>query len=217
MRGPGLRVKLEIRRLWRCPRCGYERRAPGWETTVRCHCTAAEPLMQLIESQRRIPAPPQELDLYFNYEPTPEEAAADAVAKAQRAEERRLAEEARQAAEAAAELVPPAPSEKSGSGFGKRSRERPPRPQRPPAPSSTPDVTLRRPEPPVTSADPVASPIPVSEIPEPDALEDDVDNESEVTGEDASASSDSPAPPKKRRRRRGRRSGPRPSEGTPES
>jgi hypothetical protein len=51
MRGPGLKTSLDVRRLWRCPACGYERRADGRLTTVRCQC-AGGPFMQLVGEPR---------------------------------------------------------------------------------------------------------------------------------------------------------------------
>lgn len=55
MRGPGYRNDLDVRRLWRCPSCGNERRLAGDVTTVACHCGSRPTLMELIESQRRTP------------------------------------------------------------------------------------------------------------------------------------------------------------------
>ena len=53
MRGPGMRHKLDVRRLWRCPRCGAERRLPADVTTVHCVCGEA-PFMQIVEPTRRV-------------------------------------------------------------------------------------------------------------------------------------------------------------------
>ncbi len=55
MRGPGYRNDLDVRRLWRCPSCGNERKLAGDVTTVACHCGSRPTLMELIEPQRRTP------------------------------------------------------------------------------------------------------------------------------------------------------------------
>ncbi len=38
MRGPGVRLDLDVRRVWRCPQCQRERRLAGDITAVRCPC-----------------------------------------------------------------------------------------------------------------------------------------------------------------------------------
>ncbi len=85
MRGPGLRVLCDIRRMWECPRCGYIRRAGAAATVMRCHCSKDEPLMKLVEGQRRARKIAQPLDLSWEYVPDPEEEARDAAAKAAKA------------------------------------------------------------------------------------------------------------------------------------
>ncbi len=51
MRGPGLKVALDVRRTWRCPACGYERRVDGRQTTVRCGCGEGR-FMKLVAAPR---------------------------------------------------------------------------------------------------------------------------------------------------------------------
>ena len=41
MRGPGYRLDLDVRRVWRCPQCGKERRLGGEVTAVACACGKA--------------------------------------------------------------------------------------------------------------------------------------------------------------------------------
>lgn len=75
MRGPGLRTLCDVRRTWKCPRCGYIRRASAADTSVRCQCNSDEPFMRLVEAkrpERRIPEP---LDLSWEYVPDPSEEA----------------------------------------------------------------------------------------------------------------------------------------------
>jgi hypothetical protein len=51
MRGAGLRLNNDVRRLWRCAVCGAERRAGAFVTSVRCECSG-NPSMKLVETQR---------------------------------------------------------------------------------------------------------------------------------------------------------------------
>ena len=67
MRGPGQRLRIDVRRLWKCPQCGYERHAPANETTVRCHCDKNEYWMKLVEPQRIVRDPPVELEPYVEF------------------------------------------------------------------------------------------------------------------------------------------------------
>ncbi|WP_437201348.1 hypothetical protein [Planctomicrobium sp. SH664] len=68
MRGPGIRLKLDIRRLWRCPVCHYERKAPANEVAVRCHCTKEGTSMKLVEGQRKVRLPSSPIDMYMHYD-----------------------------------------------------------------------------------------------------------------------------------------------------
>lgn len=74
MRGPQIRQRYDIRRLWRCPECGYERRAPASVTSLRCHCRSEAPLMRLIEGQRLVRPPAEPLDPYINADAYPDDA-----------------------------------------------------------------------------------------------------------------------------------------------
>lgn len=49
MRGPGLRLPLEVRRTWRCPRCAAERKVPGDVVQVRCLCVPDGVTMKLVQ------------------------------------------------------------------------------------------------------------------------------------------------------------------------
>ncbi len=80
MRGPMVRIKYDARRLWRCPKCHYERRAHASQTAIRCHCEKVGPFMQLVEEQRKVRAEPEELPAYFEYEEVEAEATASDAA-----------------------------------------------------------------------------------------------------------------------------------------
>ncbi len=47
MRGPGVRLDLDVRRVWKCPACQRTRRLPGDMTAVRCQCVG-EPWMEIV-------------------------------------------------------------------------------------------------------------------------------------------------------------------------
>ncbi len=70
MRGAGLRLDNDVRRVWQCAVCGAERKVGAQVTTVRCQC-AGRPAMKLIEAMRR-ERPLKELSspyLEFVFEP----------------------------------------------------------------------------------------------------------------------------------------------------
>jgi hypothetical protein len=51
MRGAGLRLNNDVRRIWRCAACGAERKIGAQVTAVNCQC-AGRPAMKLIETMR---------------------------------------------------------------------------------------------------------------------------------------------------------------------
>jgi hypothetical protein len=69
MKGPGLRVHLDVRRLWQCPSCGAERRAAASVTALRCGCTPDRPCMRLVEGRRHVRPEPKLLDLVLDIDP----------------------------------------------------------------------------------------------------------------------------------------------------
>ncbi len=64
MKGPGLRVRLDVRRLWVCPQCGRRVRAVGSVTSRVCTNPSHQEAiwMQLVEERPQPPthAPPTE-------------------------------------------------------------------------------------------------------------------------------------------------------------
>jgi|GEM_PF-3540526 len=82
IKGPGLRIEMDVRRCWRCPACGREARVPAWETALRCACRSPGVWMKLIEpTPRPTPyvAPPlyDDADTHAPEEPEMEAAPAD--------------------------------------------------------------------------------------------------------------------------------------------
>ncbi len=64
-----MRLDLDVRRVWRCPECGIERRSSGDRTVMACHVCKSSQLMSLVDPQRasRSIAPP--LDLVIGLHP----------------------------------------------------------------------------------------------------------------------------------------------------
>jgi len=62
MRGPGVRLDLDVRRVWKCPACQLVRRVSGDLTAIRCHC-AGEPWMQLVDERTSRPRVQQTLEV----------------------------------------------------------------------------------------------------------------------------------------------------------
>ena len=57
MKGPGSRIDLDVRRVWRCPVCGRRAKAEGGVTSKRCFCTPEGTWMKLVEERRQIRDP----------------------------------------------------------------------------------------------------------------------------------------------------------------
>lgn len=53
MKGPGIRLDLDVRREWECPECKKRRRVGGETVSVRCRCTREGVQMKLVETQRQ--------------------------------------------------------------------------------------------------------------------------------------------------------------------
>lgn len=52
MKGPGLRIDIDVRRTWRCPVCGQSQKLPLNITSARCGCVRDGVPMKLIEGLR---------------------------------------------------------------------------------------------------------------------------------------------------------------------
>lgn len=55
MKGPGMRLDLDVRRVWKCPACGREARSEGHVVTRVCNCTREGVAMRLTEVPRPVP------------------------------------------------------------------------------------------------------------------------------------------------------------------
>jgi hypothetical protein len=80
MKGPGIRIDLDVRRLWKCPQCGREMKATGVVTSRLCPASGCQGVwMKLVEPLRkpilRYSPPPQPALPEESDEPGPGEAA----------------------------------------------------------------------------------------------------------------------------------------------
>lgn len=153
MKGPGLRIEIDVRRAWRCPTCGQGARLTMDITAPRCPCVRDGVPMKLAEGQR-----PGRLDL--------------------RPELRSMLDRIQGGEEFPRMTSPLTEDSDGGSGGygGSKSRNRPPRPERSggyadrpprePRPAEAPQVAVTT-EPMVASAPPqvVAEPPPRSPAP----------------------------------------------------
>jgi hypothetical protein len=55
MKGPGMRLDLDVRRVWQCPACGRQARDSGDVVVRVCDCTKDGPLMRLVDVPRPKP------------------------------------------------------------------------------------------------------------------------------------------------------------------
>jgi hypothetical protein len=54
VKGPGLRLDLEVRREWQCPVCGRRDRFEGAVVSALCPCRDAGVPMKLVEPRRQV-------------------------------------------------------------------------------------------------------------------------------------------------------------------
>ena len=62
MKGPGHKQKLDVRRTWKCPACGKERKLPGDMTTLLCECREGGTFMAIVMEKIVAPRPYQPLN-----------------------------------------------------------------------------------------------------------------------------------------------------------
>jgi hypothetical protein len=55
MKGPGMRLDLDVRRVWECPECHRQIRSEGQSTSRVCGCTKEGVQMRLVELPRPKP------------------------------------------------------------------------------------------------------------------------------------------------------------------
>lgn len=155
MKGPGLRIDIDVRRGWRCPVCGQSQRLTMDIIAPRCLCVRDGVPMKLVEGQR-----PGRLDL--------------------RPELRSMLDRIQGGDEFPRMTSPLTDDPEGGSGGygGSKSRNRPPRPERSGGyadraprepPPVEPQATVNTepsavpPSPPVVAEPPSRSPVPPDE------------------------------------------------------
>ena len=160
MKGPGLRIEIDVRRAWRCPVCGQGARLTMDITAPRCPCVRDGVPMKLAEGQR-----PGRLDL--------------------RPELRSMLDRIQGGEEFPRMTSPLTEDSEGGSGGygGSKSRNRPPRPERSggdedrpppprePRPADEPQAAVTT-EPIASSAPPPVIAEPPSQSPVPPAEDD---------------------------------------------
>ena len=62
MKGPGHKQKLDVRRTWKCPACGNERKLQGDVTTLMCDCREGGTFMAIVTEKIVAPRPYQPLN-----------------------------------------------------------------------------------------------------------------------------------------------------------
>ena len=62
MKGPGYKTSLDVRRTWKCPACGVERKLLGDVTTMTCNCRDGGVFMAIITERIVAPRPFQPLN-----------------------------------------------------------------------------------------------------------------------------------------------------------
>ncbi len=62
MKGPGHKQKLDVRRTWKCPACGKERKLQGDVTTLMCDCREGGTFMAIVTEKIVAPRPYQPLN-----------------------------------------------------------------------------------------------------------------------------------------------------------
>lgn len=62
MKGPGYKTSLDVRRTWKCPACGVERKLLGDVTTMTCNCRDGGVFMTIVTERIVAPRPYQPLN-----------------------------------------------------------------------------------------------------------------------------------------------------------
>ncbi|MFM9964314.1 MAG: hypothetical protein ACKV2Q_24190 [Planctomycetaceae bacterium] len=156
MKGPGLRIDVDVRRAWRCPTCGQSQRLPTDSTAPRCLCVRDGVPMKLDEGLRpgRLSLRPELRSLVDRIQAGEEFARLMPVVSAE--------SEPGGFGGAKPKSRPPRPErsgERTGERSGERTSERGSPPPRGPRPPQTPASNAPQPTPPIqTSAAPTVAP-----------------------------------------------------------
>lgn len=59
MKGPGYKLSHDVRRTWRCPACGFERKVVGDVTSLICNCRNEGTFMTIVAERTVAPRPLQ--------------------------------------------------------------------------------------------------------------------------------------------------------------
>jgi len=161
MRGPGMRLGLDVRRLWQCPQCGVQRKLPADVTSIRCSACSAPPFMQIVEPPRRPRPAPKPLNPFLTIDlDTPEEGESPGTVTAVVSAvmvETVTAGDPQQAAPTSSAAGAPPQKRDDRRNKPRRQRDRQGKPDRPPQHSASPPTPE---SPPAATSLPDASPPP---------------------------------------------------------
>jgi len=149
MKGPGMRLDLDVRRVWRCPECGVERRTSGDRTIVSCHACKQTRWMTLVEPQRPVRTLAAPLDLVIDLHPDDVALPPSLPADAEPATEERadLPESAPTESKTETAVTEASASEKPRRGKRKNSRRRSRQKSGEDKPADTPATQMAAPPP----------------------------------------------------------------------
>ncbi|MCX7410208.1 MAG: hypothetical protein DWH84_06220 [Planctomycetota bacterium] len=169
MKGPGYKTSLDVRRTWKCPSCGIERKLLGDVTTMTCNCRDGGVFMAIITERIVAPRPFQplnEADVHsaeFGIEDMPVLLPHPSTIPAPRTPARRSYGEPAKAEEPRPSSVDaPATNDnpQAAAAAAPRPASAPPRPRESKEPNAPPDTT--RPAPPSMAAPPAIATVPAA-------------------------------------------------------
>ena len=169
MKGPGYKTSLDVRRTWKCPSCGIERKLLGDVTTMTCNCRDGGVFMAIITERIVAPRPFQplnEADVHsaeFGIEDMPVLLPHPSTIPAPRTPARRSYGEPAKAEEPRPSSVDaPATNDnpQAAAAAAPRPASAPPRPRESKKPNAPPDTT--RPAPPSMAAPPAIATVPAA-------------------------------------------------------
>jgi len=171
MKGPGYKTSLDVRRTWKCPSCGIERKLLGDVTTMTCNCRDGGVFMAIITERIVAPRPFQplnEADVHsaeFGIEDMPVLLPHPSTIPAPRTPARRSYGEPAKAEEprpssVAAPATNDNPQAAAAAAAAPRPASAPPRPRESKEPNAPPDTT--RPAPPSMAAPPAIATVPAA-------------------------------------------------------
>lgn len=167
MKGPGYKTSLDVRRTWKCPACGVERKLLGDVTTMTCGCRDGGVFMAIITERIVAPRPFQPINetdvrsAVFGIEDMPVLLPHPSTIPAPRTPARRSYGEPAKAEEPRPSSVEaPVPNDSPKAAAAPRPASAPPRPRELTEPNAPPAAT--RPAPPSMATPPAIATAPAA-------------------------------------------------------